>query len=792
MLVNSSINISLFTFGLIMAALIIISNILPMSSAAISGQPLDKTRTTYMNETLAPVYNVTISSPPRYSPEEEHKKQSFLEEKLKEMNERPPQLYPKEFDKASRYLGPQTEVVIDNETTAKNLTATNNITANTKNQNSASGVKVDPPLTIFKMVGGDSIRVEPNYLHTEPAVASSAATSIYVGNFFVLRSTDGGTNWVSRDYNEEFMCNIHHPNASCDGNNTGDNDVIYSPLIQKFLWYRQGVDGTFSLGISPDTSTWNFVRVEANNFREGQACQPPLTVAEHLQGWNPLLAPACDEFNLNRILMEANLKAELLNHSRPNDVNFWWDFPQLALSNRYLYISTDIMLGCGTTGLDWAFEQTLSPRCAPGQSLWYGSMILRAKLDDLNHPERIHLDQGYFKRSENHYYDSSVANLGLTQGAGDTMYWASHVKGGERNQLRICSWNDFSPVASCAGDEHIREIPPYRVSGGMNCPSPGNINWCSGPNGSNWITGGWVRGSEIGFLWDVNKDPACMPTDNMCYPYPWVDAAAFRATDLTYLASPAMSSRSQAIQYGFASPNDGGLAVMAWYGSPTQSPAVIALIKDNLSPNIWDAHGDLGYSSLSGNSALAPGANLRWGDYLRIRPYGGSGHLWEGSAYVLSGAYANPSVNMVYVVFGRETYRQEYENLSNVPPNCMSVHPNRATLWPPNHQMTTITIMGVSDLNHDPVTIHIIGIHQDEPTRANPGDQAPDGTGIGRPIAQVRAERAGPGDGRVYHVSFTANDERGGTCNGEVLVSVPHDQAHRAIDSGASFDSTRR
>jgi hypothetical protein len=43
----------------------------------------------------------------------------------------------------------------------------------------------------------------------------------------------------------------------------------------------------------------------------------------------------------------------------------------------------------------------------------------------------------------------------------------------------------------------------------------------------------------------------------------------------------------------------------------------------------------------------------------------------------------------------------------------------------------------------------------------------------------------------VYHIQFTASDgSAGGTCNGEVTVTVPHDQSGRqAVDQGKLFDS---
>jgi hypothetical protein len=70
----------------------------------------------------------------------------------------------------------------------------------------------------------------------------------------------------------------------------------------------------------------------------------------------------------------------------------------------------------------------------------------------------------------------------------------------------------------------------------------------------------------------------------------------------------------------------------------------------------------------------------------------------------------------------------------------------------------------------------------------------PDGRGIGTDIVEIRAERAGtkkvPGNGRVYHIGFSAADGHGGSCSGEVRVGVPHDKKDTPVDNGALYDST--
>lgn len=81
---------------------------------------------------------------------------------------------------------------------------------------------------------------------------------------------------------------------------------------------------------------------------------------------------------------------------------------------------------------------------------------------------------------------------------------------------------------------------------------------------------------------------------------------------------------------------------------------------------------------------------------------------------------------------------------------------------------------------------------QDEPVdqRGAFGGDA-DATGIGTAVARLRAERDEKGDGRVYHVQFSAQDADGGQCQGEVLVSVPRHRDRPALDDGPSYDSTQ-
>src|SRR6185503_3708701 len=114
---------------------------------------------------------------------------------------------------------------------------------------------------------------------------------------------------------------------------------------------------------------------------------------------------------------------------------------------------------------------------------------------------------------------------------------------------------------------------------------------------------------------------------------------------------------------------------------------------------------------------------------------------------------------------------------------------------PPNHQLRNLSLTGVVDPDDDPVTLTITGIDQDEPL-TGPGskDSCPDATVVGGSTAVIRVERAASGqahgDGRVYHITFSADDHKGGKCTATVTSCVPIKPGLPCIDQGPLFDST--
>jgi hypothetical protein len=124
-------------------------------------------------------------------------------------------------------------------------------------------------------------------------------------------------------------------------------------------------------------------------------------------------------------------------------------------------------------------------------------------------------------------------------------------------------------------------------------------------------------------------------------------------------------------------------------------------------------------------------------------------------------------------------------------PDCSKASATPATLWPPNHKFVNVGITGVSDPEGQATTISITGVAQDEPTDGQgDGDTCPDAQ-VGDSSVSLRSERSGGGDGRVYHLYFTAKDPDGHSCSGQVKVCVPHDRGGggQCTDSGPSYDS---
>jgi hypothetical protein len=114
------------------------------------------------------------------------------------------------------------------------------------------------------------------------------------------------------------------------------------------------------------------------------------------------------------------------------------------------------------------------------------------------------------------------------------------------------------------------------------------------------------------------------------------------------------------------------------------------------------------------------------------------------------------------------------------------------TMWPPDHSMHHFTIgecFDVTDKCDPHVAVRFTYATSDEPVDVKgSGNTGPDIAMSGCDAIDLRAERAGGGDGRVYTLGWHAEDASGNAVDGACHVRVPHDQSGRpAVDSGPAY-----
>ena len=120
-----------------------------------------------------------------------------------------------------------------------------------------------------------------------------------------------------------------------------------------------------------------------------------------------------------------------------------------------------------------------------------------------------------------------------------------------------------------------------------------------------------------------------------------------------------------------------------------------------------------------------------------------------------------------------------------------------APMWPPNHVMQTVTLAdcGIQivdacqgELSLQKAGAHITCVTSDEPDNdLGDGNKANDIVIVNATAVQLRRERQGPMDGRVYRIGFEVQDAAGHVTAGTCLATVPHDQNAKAIDSGVKI-----
>src|SRR5574337_1250029 len=284
----------------------------------------------------------------------------------------------------------------------------------------------------------------------------------------------------------------------------------------------------------------------------------------------------------------------------------WFDYPHLALSNNYLYVTANVF--------------TISTPYT-----WTNTVIMRLPLDTLSAHTALTLD---------YYVTNDHFNFTATQGATTRIYWGSQSL--TSWQIRLYQWDEGSPTVSWT-DVAISSYPLSTPS----CPGPDGRDWCG--RSDDRILGAWVANGIIGFMWNASQGSG--------YPYPHIRALRITESTKAVIDQPVLWNSNFAWIYPAVGVNARGhIAGPVFSGGGTSYPTLNVFIWDDLSPDPmtsgWETHGVV-------TSTNGPIEN-KWGDYLASRPQSPNSNTWIGTGYSLQGGGANSNARPRFIWFGRE------------------------------------------------------------------------------------------------------------------------------------------
>ncbi|MBI2883198.1 MAG: hypothetical protein HYY11_04730 [Candidatus Methylomirabilis oxyfera] len=399
----------------------------------------------------------------------------------------------------------------------------------------------------------------------EPSLGNAGRLIFETYNWYTALSTNGGVTWS--------FINPYTKFPAADGGFCCDQEALYDPSRDLMFWLLQYIK----------TPTGNRLRVAMargeTNLAAGSFYYYDLTTAFLGQG-----------------------------------TGNWLDYPHLALSNNFLYLTVNV------------FNQS---------DVWVRTIIVRASLDQLRAGGTTTFT----------WWNTSNFTLTPVQGAREVMYLASH---NSTTSLRIFSLADGSATLS----SFDRAIPVWTSTprGSATCTTPDGNNPCARLD--HRINSGWytrsASGGEIGFLWTVREGSG--------FPFPYVNSARFRESGLTYLNRPFIWNSSFAWFYAGVGVNDRGHVGIGSFtsGGGTYPRWWVGIDDDyNVAPPPWAM-------STVYNSTDAPDADV-WGDYLRVRPFHPSMLNFIGSGYRVTCGASSGCAWPSGVVFGRERDQGSWE-----------------------------------------------------------------------------------------------------------------------------------
>jgi hypothetical protein len=424
----------------------------------------------------------------------------------------------------------------------------------------------------------------------DPAAAVGGGVVLATDNTYLLLSIDGGP-----------FTNINpttiFPNPPTGKGLCCDQVVTYVPRVNLFFWLLQYYQEN---PVPPNTVGPNRLRIA---FATPEAIR-----ADVVHAW-PYVDLGSGGFRLS---------------------NQWLDYPDLAFTDSYLYVSVDALPDSSSTTV-------------PNTGL----IVARVALDEFVNGQPA-VSVGYFGPNEQSEMNKAFSSR-LTQNSSDTMYWAGHNNTGE---LWVWAWRDNSDLIP----------PPHRAKINTYCnvdyssTAPDNFKWIEDQKapGTGAVIGATRRQGEVWFAWGAARDKGSCKHPNG-RPQPYVYIARIDDQTLNQVGEYDIWNASYAFAFpALATSSDGEIGVsLGWGGRPA----------DNTDGNYGSsAAGFLGdfvvyYNELSdatiaftttdmmGKTVAGPAT--RFGDYFSVRRAGPNtsslGSRFSSQGYAVR--LANPMIS---------------------------------------------------------------------------------------------------------------------------------------------------
>ena len=270
------------------------------------------------------------------------------------------------------------------------------------------------------------------------------------------------------------------------------------------------------------------------------------------------------------------------------------DYPKIAYSNNYLYVTWNRYNAAGNA--------------------WIDTGLARMPLDPL--ASCTGFSYNYLTRNDNFTF-------GLTYGTSslNTFYWVSNwytTSGGSGTSERIYYWPENSGTYFFAD----RSVTAYNFSGGSCASQDGVVtNWCSRLDPRRETA--WISRAEYNaqansaFAGDTILGVAITSGPGGGDPFPYVIYEYFKLNSLSFVQTSATFNNGFAFAYAGCAPDASGYVgcAMSWGGGTGTThyyPGGLILLQDNISPTQpW---------AFSFNLFGAGNASA-WGDYMVTQPF---------------------------------------------------------------------------------------------------------------------------------------------------------------------------